>query len=177
MITGEHVRLRAIQKSDSGAYKTWINDRELVHYNSAWSPISDFNHEGWFQSVSQNSTIRIFSIIELENDALIGSCSLRHIDHLHQNAELQIRIGESDRQGAGLGTEAVRLLLDFGFRDLNLERIFLHVFTSNARAIRSYEKAGFTSEGVLRRACFIDGAFRDIQVLSILRDEFGSSQA
>ena len=90
---------------------------------------------------------------------------------MHRTAELQIRIGEGAERGAGRGSEAVVLLLNFGFRDLNLNRIFLHVFANNEPALRMYEKVGFTREGVLRRAAYIDGSYVDIVVMGILREE------
>ena len=68
--------------------------------------------------------------------------------------------------------EAVRLLLDFAFRDLNLHRVYLHVFDTNAAAIRIYEKVGFVREGVLRQAAHIDGRYVDVMVMSILREEY-----
>lgn len=172
MIIGEKVHLRALTESDSAAYKSWINDRKLVQYNATYTPISDINHNEWFSSVTRNADIAIFSIIEATANSLIGSCSLRHIDHLHKNAELQIRIGKATKRGAGLGTEAVFLLLTHAFNDLNLNRVYLNVFSDNQRAIHAYKKSGMTIEGELRQACFINGAYQNVIVMSILRDEF-----
>jgi RimJ/RimL family protein N-acetyltransferase len=98
----------------------------------------------------------------------VGSCQLLNIDMRHRNAELQIRIGEESHQGQGLGSEAVRLLCDFGFRDLNLHRIYLRVFTTNSRAISAYKKCGFKEEGVSQEAAFIDGAWVNVLGMGIL---------
>ena len=68
-------------------------------------------------------------------------------------------------------TEAVRLLLDFGFGELNLHRISLHVFEDNERARSVYRKAGFIEEGLLREAAFIDGRYRSVRVMGLLASE------
>lgn len=91
MITGNKVVLRHLVESDRQAYHEWINDRELVHYNTTFYPISDSSHNDWFDSITKQQSLIIFSIIVKETESLIGSCSLRNIDHLHKNAELQIR--------------------------------------------------------------------------------------
>ncbi len=70
----------------------------------------------------------------------------------------------------GHGTEAVKLLCRFGFADLNLHRIYLHVFETNSRAIRAYEKSGFVREGSLREAAFIDGKWLDVAVMGLIKN-------
>ncbi len=74
--------------------------------------------------------------------------------------------------GKGYGTDAMRVILRYGFTELNLKRITLGVFGYNARAIRSYEKAGFTVEGRMRKALYRDGSRADIVFMGILRDEW-----
>ena len=103
---------------------------------------------------------------------LIGSCSLRNIDAVNQNAELQIRIGEESYQNRGFGTKVTQILVEFGFRDLNLNRIYLDVFQNNKRATKPYAKCGFVEEGIKRESVFIDGEFINIVQMSILSKEF-----
>ena len=171
----ERVRIRELRKEDSQKYFEWINNRELVIFNSAYSPISEMNHNSWFDSVTKNNQIKIFSIV-IENDSaeevLIGSCSLRNIDAVNQSAELQIRIGEESYQNRGFGTKVTQILVDFGFRDLNLNRIYLDVFQNNKRAVKTYTKCGFVEEGVKRESVFINGEFINIVQMSILSKEF-----
>jgi RimJ/RimL family protein N-acetyltransferase len=80
----------------------------------------------------------------------------------------------SDRRylGKGYGTDALNALVDFGFGELRLERIELEVYDYNLRAIRSYEKAGFRTDAVLRRARFHRGTHHDVHLMSILRDDW-----
>ena len=89
---------------------------------------------------------------------------------VHRNAELQIRIGSEKHRGKGIGPEAIRLLTDFGFRDLNLHRINLHVFANNEPAIKAYEKCGFDKEGTMRDGAWIDGQWLDVHVMALINN-------
>ncbi|HET6900811.1 MAG TPA: GNAT family protein, partial [Vicinamibacteria bacterium] len=123
------------------------------------------------ENVQGRDDLIVFGIRLRETDRLIGTCQLLHINRVHRTAELQIRIGDAAERGRGYGTEAVALLVGFAFKDLNLHRVSLQVFATNARAIHAYEKAGFVREGVLRQAAHVDGGYVDLVVMGILREE------
>jgi RimJ/RimL family protein N-acetyltransferase len=157
--------------ADKGLLYEWIIDRELVMLNSAFHPVSELDHEAWVAAMmNKRSDLVIFVIEDSSNAAAIGTCQLLNINWRHRSAELQIRIGNASSRGRGLGTEAVRLLCQFAFADLNLHRIYLHVFANNARAIGAYEKAGFVREGLLRDAAHIDGQWVDIVPMGLIRE-------
>ena len=169
MRKGQQVGLTPLQAADAALLFEWINEREQVLLNSAYRPVHGASHEAWFANVLGRSDIVIFGIRLLSEDRLIGTCQLHSIHPVHRSAELQIRIGDVAARGAGRGTEAVQLLLAFAFEDLNLERVFLNVFADNTAALRAYEKAGFVREGVLRQAAYVDGRYRDVAIMSVLR--------
>jgi RimJ/RimL family protein N-acetyltransferase len=170
-LRGASVELTAIRDADREPLFDWINDREDVLLNAGYSPVHEGDHVAWFDQIRTRSDVAIFAIRSVAGGELVGTCQLRDIDHRHATAELQIRIGARDERGKGNGTEAVRLLLTHAFRDLGLVRVQLHVFATNTRAVRAYEKAGFRREGVLRSAVYLDGERRDVIVMGILRDE------
>ena len=168
----ERVRLRPLQKTDAPLLYEWITDRELVIHNAPYFPVSESDHEAWIERMmTKRSDLVIFVIEEIASEKAIGTCQLLNINWIHRSAELQIRIGDVAYQGKGYGTEAVRLLYQFGFTDLNLHRIYLHVFADNLRAIRAYEKSGFGQEGVLREATCIDGEWGDVIVMGLLKTD------
>lgn len=171
------IRLAPLVQSDSPTLFAWINDRELVLYNAPYRPVGEAAHRQWFENVQSRRDCVLFGIRLLEDDRLIGTCQLNTIDPLHRSASLQIRIGDTAMRDRGLGTEAVRLLLRHGFVDLNLHRIELSVFGDNPRARRAYEKAGFVAEGKRRQAAWIDGAYRDLELMAILRSEWRDGDA
>ena len=172
VMQSERVRLRPLQKTDASLLYEWITDRELVIHNAPYFPVSESDHEAWIERMmTKRSDLVIFVIEEIASEKAIGTCQLLNINWIHRSAELQIRIGDVAYQGKGYGTEAVRLLYQFGFTDLNLHRIYLHVFADNLRAIRAYEKSGFGQEGVLREATCIDGEWGDVIVMGLLKTD------
>jgi RimJ/RimL family protein N-acetyltransferase len=167
----ELVELSPLTDADSEVMLRWINDRDLVLLSSAYRPVDEAAHREWFDAIRRRPDVAIFGIRERAGGRLVGSCQLLGISAAHRKAELQIRIGEADARGRGYGKEAVRLLLDFAFRDLNLHRVELTVLAGNEPAIRLYESTGFVREGTLRQAAHIDGRYVDLVVMAIIRDE------
>lgn len=166
---GKRIRLRALRREDSELLYKWINCRELVIHNAPFYPISELEHVAWMESMLLERSDRvIFVIEELEGSKTIGTCQLFDIDVRHRSAELQIRIGDEEYQSKGYGVEAITLLCNFGFEDINLHRIHLHVFEKNIRAIKAYEKCGFEKEGLLRQAAYIAGVWNNVIVMSKL---------
>jgi diamine N-acetyltransferase len=168
----EGVILGPLLDGDLPVLFEWINQPDQVHWNSAYRPVSETDHRAWFENVRKRNDVAIFAIRTGSDNRLIGSCQLRSIDPVHRQAELQIRIGDVTQRGHGYGTEAVRQLLRFAFRDLNLHRVYLNVFAHNTAAIRAYEKAGLRREGLLREAAHIDGRYVDVVIMGVLRPEF-----
>ena len=154
---------------DSSLLFEWINNHDLVVFNAPFRPISEVEHRAWFGSISERKNLAFFMIEHVETATAIGSCQLLNIHPVHRSADLQIRIGCAGFQNQGVGSEAVRQLVGFGFSELQLHRIALHVFATNQRAIRAYEKNGFVREGLLRQAACIDGQWLDVICMAKLR--------
>ena len=172
MLKGKNIVLYPIQKNDLEKLWQWINDREQVLFNAPYRPVSDEQHIKWFETIQKSSDLHCFIVKLKENAAPIGSCQLVNIHPIHRTAEVQIRIGEVSQRGKGYGTEALRLLMDFAFNDLNLHRVQLHVFSTNASARRVYEKIGFVLEGTMKEAAYIDGRYVDLEMMRLLKQEY-----
>lgn len=164
------VSLSPLLAEDSDLLFGWINDRSLVVRSAPFRPVPRDEHDAWFEQIRHREDVRIFGI--REDGRLVGTCQLHSINPVHRSAELQIRIGEPDARGRGLGTVAVTRLLEIGFRTLALHRIHLHVFATNVEARRLYERVGFRVEGVQREAAWIDDAWADVVLMAILASEF-----
>src|SRR5206468_7752591 len=105
----------------------------------------------------------------------------RHAPGLHRSApdrlaqparRLRHHRRPAQHWGKGYGTEATRLMVQYAFDTLNLNRVWLHVLEYNERGIRCYEKVGFKKEGLLRQEHFRDGRYWDTHLVAILRDEW-----
>ncbi len=107
-----------------------------------------------------------------ENDQYIGSIGLHGIDWINRRAELGIVIGYEEYLDKGYGTEAIKLLLDFSFRQINLHRVRLRVHEYNQRGIQCYKNCGFKEEGRMRDEIFYQGKFWDMIFMGILEDEY-----
>lgn len=173
--TGQ-VELAPLRDSDSPQLFEWINNRDLVVMSAPFRPVSQTDHDAWFDDIRRRPDVRIFGIRLMDDDRLVGSCQLHSIHPVHRNAELQIRIGSEDARGRGIGRDALRELVRFGFEQLDLHRIYLYVFATNERAHRAYLSTGFRDEGLLREAACIEGEWLDLIVMGLLRSEW-SAQA
>ncbi len=116
-----------------------------------------------------------FSIRTLETNRLIGVTMLR-VDWMHADAILGIAIAERDYWSKGFGADALQLMLQYAFFELNLRRVTLGVSDYNPRARTSYQKAGFKDEGVFRGDGLREGQRSDSYIMSILREEWRANQ-
>lgn len=178
IIRGERVYLRGSERSDIPLFVRWFNDAEMASYISARAPMSQVGEEAWFTQMAaqQGKDAYHFVICRVEDDQPIGTVGLFDLDLVNGKAGIGISIGEKALWGQGYGTDAMLALLDFGFGQLRLERMWLEVYDFNRRAIRSYEKCGFRLEGTQRHAMYKQGRFMDVHLMSILRDEWAAQE-
>ncbi len=176
LIRGERVFLRPAEKSDLAIFVRWFADAEMGGYLGMRAPFSLAMEEQWFtRAVEQQGKEHYhFVMCRLDNGQPIGTISLFHVDEVNGSAGVGISIGEKSLWGKGYGTDAMNALLDFGFGQLRMERIWLEVYDYNERAQRSYEKSGYVVEGTQRHANFRLGKFHDVLLMAILRDEWSA---
>lgn len=174
MLRGERVWLRASEKADFDRDHALVSDVETAHFLGLKTPIGAAGAAEFAQLVQsqQGKSMFSFSICLSGSQDAIGNCNLRGIDRENGSAELAIVVTARQLQGQGYGTDALNCLVDFGFGELRLERIYLHVFDYNTRAQRSYQKAGFQTDAVLRRARFHRGEHHDVHLMSIIRADW-----
>jgi diamine N-acetyltransferase len=178
MLYGKRVRLRAIERSDLPRYVTWFNDPEVIAGLAMFAPMSLAQEEQWFAEMVKHPGEEQPLALDVRVRGKwehIGGTGFNAIDRRNQSAEFGIHIGEKKYWNKGYGTEALQVLLRYGFETLNLHRIWLRVFDFNRRAQRSYEKAGFKKEGMYREAQFHAGKFCDVYLYSLLRREWAEA--
>lgn len=179
MIYGNRVRLRAPEREDIPHFVAWLNDPEVTAGLSLFLPMSLVEEERWFDNMLKSPPSEHPLVIEIkEGEAWVpvGNCGFHQIDWRNRSGELGIFIGEKSFWNQGYGTDVMRMLLRHGFNTLNLNRVFLRVYENNARAVRSYEKAGFVHEGCMRQAEYKDGGYIGVLFMSVLRSEWQEGQ-
>ncbi len=172
ILKGEIIYLRLLERDDLEKRVKWINDPEVNHTLGFDYPAGLDKTRAWFQTTLMDSSRMNFSIVDRASEKLIGMAGYLAINRKNRNAEFYITIGEKDFWGKGIGDEAIRLLLQYGFTELGLEKVYLHTFDYNERAGRLYERNGFKKEGVFRKHIWKKGRLRDIVYYGILKEEW-----
>lgn len=169
---GEKVNLRQITPNDCLKLREWSEDEELKGFMGETLP---FRPE---VQITEHGELRrgwnsYAFAIDTKSGEFIGDIYLVHITWRNRNAELVVRVGEKVYWDKGYGTDAIRVLLDMAFCKMKLKRVYLRVYVSNCRAIRCYEKCGFTKEGML---CLTDKEYgkRRIFLMSLEREKYFS---
>lgn len=168
MISGQKTYLKGLTKESASKIYAWVNQEELRAYTGTIYPVSEYEHEHWMAAQNSSSDRRLFLICDKATDEEIGTIGFKNLDSINRSAEIFVSIGRPDRIGGGYGTDAVNTLVDFMFNHLNIHRVYVIVFESNVRAIRSYEKSGFLIEGTLREAHFANGKYENTVVMGLL---------
>ena len=171
MLRSENVVLAPLRTADIETFFEWINDRSEVQLAAGYKPIHEPAHAAWFESVSRGEDSVIFAIRLVEDDRLIGYVQLVEIDWRNRNAELRIRIGDPSDRYQRFGVEAGVLILRYAFEDLNLARVWAHVFATNEAVRQGARRVGFREEGTLRRAAYVGGDYVDVVVIGMLKGE------
>ncbi len=177
ILYGNKVYFKLIEFEDLNKRVEWINDPDVqasLHYDY---PTSLARTKKWLDKVALDNTRVELSIFSVESQECIGFCGLININRAAGKAELHIFIGNKNLWGGGYGTEAYKLLANYGFIELGLNRIYLYQNTDNDAALHIVQKIGWVKEGTLRKDLFAHGKIYDRHVVSILRDEWQSEPA
>jgi RimJ/RimL family protein N-acetyltransferase len=169
---GKLVRLRAYEKSDADALFRWFSDEEVTRWLGPPAFPSRAHQEKFIELASASSDDAKYFAIETLDGKLVGDCGLRFIDWKSRKAEFFITIGEKQFWGKGLGSDALRIVVRLAFDKMNLNRLWLSVLVDNPRAVRCYEKCGFVREGLLRQESYVDGKYRDVLLMALLREDY-----
>ena len=166
-----NIYFRALEVDD---YKTSIywrqNDKIWEKLGGQHYFVSESYERKWVEEkiLQPKSNEIILAICLEENGQYIGNVYLTDIDWINKNAQLHILIGEESVWGKGIGTEVINKIVDYGFKQRNLHRIYSHILASNDASIRVHEKCGFSSEGILRDAVYKNGSYQGLIIVSKL---------
>jgi RimJ/RimL family protein N-acetyltransferase len=164
--------VRSLKPSDATALLPIKNDPEIGRLVGATSrTYTPAEMDDWVKRHRQ-ATDEAFFVIADATDTAVGHVALYEIDPVNRSAELGILLGAKQVWGQGVGTRATRFIVEHGFDELGLRRIYLEVLDTNARARSIYEKLGFVVEGRLRQHQLKNGAFIDVIVMGLFPHEY-----
>lgn len=171
---GELVRLRPVLDEDRDDILAIELDPEVLSLADDEPPLASLARaRAWLADVLDKGHVHLLAVERLDDRGFLGTCGIS-IDARSRVGEVGISLRRSS-WGTGVGTDAMRVLVDVGFRHLNLDRIWLTVFATNERAIASYRKVGFVEEGRWREDVWRDGRYVDQVVMAVLRAEWPST--
>jgi RimJ/RimL family protein N-acetyltransferase len=175
ILNGKLVRLVVADPTrDSKLIHDW-NNNSLFQHLANGGPALLYSPAGvndWLNKDQNNPDSYHFMIETVADGKIIGDIGLDGFERVSGNAWVGIAIGEPENWGKGYGTEAMQIILRFGFTVLNLHRVSLTVFDFNQRGIRSYQKAGFRHEGSAKGAIHRNGQRFDMNFMGILRSDW-----
>ncbi len=169
---GELVYLRPIDEGDlETIFLGASQDEEARRLTGTRQIFTRESVEAAYQRLWQDPDRVDMAVCRMDDDLVVGEVVLNAVDAHNHSANFRIAIYDGFR-GRGYGTEATRLMLDYGFRVRSLHRIELEVWSQNPRAAHVYEKVGFRREGSRRQSWLDEGRYYDTWIMGILAHEF-----
>lgn len=182
ILEGQSVHLRPTIPEDADIFFAALSDKESMRLTGTQESYSLEDVRSHYQRIQNDNNRVDYSIIlpdkdTPENPTVVGEVVLHNIDWLNKNADFRIALVSAAEFGKGYGTEATRLLVQYGFEVLELHRIALEVYDFNPRAQHVYEKCGFVTEGVRRQVLLWEGIYYDAILMAILKDDYVTRQS
>jgi aminoglycoside 6'-N-acetyltransferase len=179
-IVGPRLRLRPVEERDLPDLVRWNDEPEVLHWWDEHLDSLDAARAEFMTpdpvSPGQGYIIEVIA----DGHRAVGYIQWWRRSYDEEDswsAGVDIFLGDASDRDRGVGTEAMRTLLAWLFEDQKLHRVTIDPEVGNARAIRSYQKAGFRLDGVLRHNDFLRGEYVDTQMLSLLEDEWPAVKA
>lgn len=165
--------IRRPELSDLEQLYQYKNDVEITSLLGGFSTgYSRTDLTEWIEFHRKRKDEALWAIVDAASEHCIGHVGLYHIDHRIRTAEFAIMIGDRSYWGKGIGRSCTKFAVQYGFSELNLNRISLSAMASNERATGLYQSLGFKLEGRLRQAQYKGSRYVDVILMSLLREEY-----
>jgi hypothetical protein len=175
MILGKKVYLKAVEPENLNQLMEWRNLPEFRKHFREYREINTIMQQKWFENnVSDDKNTIMFSVFNVETNELLGCCGLCYINWVHRHADLSVYIGYEHAyiDNLGFADDSCRLVLNYGFNELNLHKIWTEIYEFDNKKKALYDKFGFKQDGLLRDNYFYDGRWWDSRIISLLSHEF-----
>lgn len=166
----DEIRLRKFCKEDIANKVKWINDEDnnqFLHYDI---PLEIDKTTQWYEKIKNNESR--YDAVIMYNNVPVGVIGLINIDYQKRKAEYYITLGEKEYKRKGISYQATKMLIDYGFNNFPIEKIWLCVDNDNVAAKKLYEKVGFQLEGILKKDIYFKGKMVDRCMYGICKDEW-----
>jgi len=166
------VTLRPLAETDVDHIMTWVNAPEIVGNLAAFSgaPMTREDELAWIKRTVVSAD-RVWSVFATDDNRYLGQVGIHQIHARSKVGRLGAVIASRTDMGKGLGSAAIRAVMDRGFGELGLHKLWLMVFRTNERGQRLYKRLGFIEEGLLREEYFHEGGWHDMVRMGMLARE------
>ena len=171
MLKSPRIMLRSLRETDINSnYLAWLNDPEVNCYlETRFVPQSIESIQAYWLNHRDNLNSPWFAIQITNNGPHIGNIKLGPINWLHRRADISLLIGDRDYWGQGIATEAILLISEWAFQELDLQKLTAGIYSGNIGSRRAFEKAGFECEATLKDEVFFRGSRVDAWKMGLLR--------
>ncbi len=171
-LEGNRIYLTPLNVEDAEIYTKWMNDHRVTDGINHTRDITNLENEKiWISNTLAEGKYTLGIVLKATDD-LIGNCGFIERSPIDRTGTLGIFIGEEKYRGMGYGSEALELLIKYGFDILNLHHIDLGVFSFNERAIKCYKRLGFQECGRRHKCYFLNGQYHDEILMEMLEEDY-----
>jgi len=173
-LRGANVLLRPVRPSDAPRQREFFQDAELAELDSSsLEAYAKMDVEEFFERPSASGGETVLFAIDVRGE-YVGYASLMNLKNPNRVFELGIVIGDRCHWGRGYGKEVVKLLLEYGFSELDGREIELTTHQGNERALACFSACGFSEQRRIYGATLFDGRYVDMIEMSIARRKWKS---
>lgn len=159
MLKGKAVGLRAIEKNDLSQLLEWRNNPNNRLFFREYRELNSTNQEQWFEKYVMNDlSTRMFAIVDLYTNDLLGACGLCYIDWINRSADFSIYIGKDNIYiDSNIAIDAAKVMENYAFEELNLHRLWAEVYSIDEKKIIFFQQLDFELEGVFKETHWTTG--------------------
>jgi RimJ/RimL family protein N-acetyltransferase len=171
MITFQKIGFRPIEFGDLETLRLIRNDASTLLNLGTAELIDPQDQEKWWKSLANTQTAKRFSIVELENQHVIGMIRVQNIEMVNRNCEIGLDIAKGMR-GKGYGRMTYHALLSYLFDHYNMNMVYLRYIPTNLTAANLYNSLGFNETGHFKEFIYRDGKYLDYKIMCLTKKEY-----
>lgn len=175
-LVGKRVSLHALEPhhlSADGPYFSWLDDLSTdIHTERSRFPNTHQRMTSYYERACRNGDLVLLGIFENGTERHIGNVTLKDLNWFSRRGWLGYMLGDRDARGKGYATDAVIMMMYYGFKKLNLNRIFTTITETNTPSLNVAERVGFEREGFFREHMILGGEPRNVIAFGVLGREW-----
>lgn len=169
-IIGDRIYLKLLSVDDvTEDYLRWMQDPDILQYlESRWRPFTLEDLKSYVRAVNDGLNNFMFGIYLKADDRYIGNIKIGCVNQMHRYADVGLIIGDKSAWGKGFGMDAISLVTDYAFRELNLHKLIAGIYKDNIGSYKAFLNAGYRDIGILKEHRYCGGSYQDEYLVEIL---------